>query len=167
VRLLPFLRRRCRCVVSSEEEDEKSRSPCSSAHCGQGPKHEGPRLSPGRLFRAGHGELSLSTTIIAGEPAPGKRSRFMAIKAFYRAHGLFGLRPGPTRFRTRSAERTPCYPGVTRELGKWSGRLDSNQRPPAPKCTVVRRLATLCDAVRCKSLISSHFGHRTIRRTLG
>ena len=26
-----------------------------------------------------------------------------------------------------------CHPGVTPELEKWSGRLDSNQRPPAPK----------------------------------
>src|SRR6187402_1598770 len=35
-----------------------------------------------------------------------------------------------------------CYPGVTPELKKWSGRLDSNQRPPAPKAGALPGCAT-------------------------
>jgi hypothetical protein len=44
-------------------------------------------------------------------------------------------------------ERTDCvrYPCVTPELEKWSGRLDSNQRPPAPKGHVLRLCATFCN----------------------
>jgi len=33
----------------------------------------------------------------------------------------------------RSARSVSCNLYVTYELEKWSGRLDSNQRPPAPK----------------------------------
>ena len=36
-------------------------------------------------------------------------------------------------------------PAGTPELGKWSGRLDSNRRPPAPKCHVLQLSATLRD----------------------
>jgi hypothetical protein len=50
-----------------------------------------------------------------------------------------------------------CDLCVTYKLGKWSGRLDSNQRPPAPKCTVVRCLATLCNQNNRKPLIRGHF----------
>src|SRR2546426_6620782 len=35
-----------------------------------------------------------------------------------------------------------CYPGVTPEAEKWSGRLDLNQRPPAPKAGALPGCAT-------------------------
>jgi hypothetical protein len=41
---------------------------------------------------------------------------------------------------------------VTYELGKWSGRLDSNQRPPAPKCHILHLPATFCDHTSGKLL---------------
>jgi hypothetical protein len=40
-----------------------------------------------------------------------------------------GESPGILRRNTDSLSPR-CHPGT---LGKWSGRLDSNQRPPAPK----------------------------------
>jgi hypothetical protein len=50
------------------------------------------------------------------------------------------------------AREIRCDRYVTYELSKkWSGRLDSNQRPPAPKCHVLRLSATLCDNQASKS----------------
>ncbi len=46
------------------------------------------------------------------------------------------------RRRRPSQRDCRCYPGVTPELGKWSGRLDSNQRPPAPKAGALPGCAT-------------------------
>src|SRR5690242_12813359 len=46
-----------------------------------------------------------------------------------------------------AASRRVCYPTVTPGIGKWSGRLDSNQRPPAPKAGALPGCATprLCE----------------------
>jgi len=51
-----------------------------------------------------------------------------------------------------------CYPGVTPEAEKWSGRLDSNQRPPAPKAKKPGQLGAAGD--RCPSFFLgiSRFG---------
>src|SRR2546427_1748560 len=43
-------------------------------------------------------------------------------------------------FQTRASSW--WNPGVTPELEKWSGRLDSNQRPPAPKAGALPGCAT-------------------------
>ena len=43
------------------------------------------------------------------------------------------------------AARSVCDLYVTYRSEKWSGRLDSNQRAPAPKCHVLRLCAPLCD----------------------
>jgi hypothetical protein len=43
------------------------------------------------------------------------------------------------------AREIRCDLYVTYELEKWSGRLDSNQRPPAPKGHVLRLSAALCN----------------------
>ena len=45
--------------------------------------------------------------------------------------------------------------GVTPELGKWSGRLDSNQRPPAPKAKEPTQLGAAGD--RCPSFFLGNF----------
>jgi hypothetical protein len=64
--------------------------------------------------------------------------------------GTVTTRPvGWNRSRTRLARN--CYPsarnellpiGSERTIGKWSGRLDSNQRPPAPKAGALPGCAT-------------------------
>src|SRR5437899_6820662 len=52
-----------------------------------------------------------------------------------------GTRQEPSRIAPPS---TPAWnPGGTPELKKWSGRQDSNQRPPAPKFAVLRPSAML------------------------
>jgi hypothetical protein len=48
------------------------------------------------------------------------------------------LKDGPSV--RRETETLGCHPGVTPE--KWSGRLDSNQRPPAPKAGALPGCAT-------------------------
>jgi hypothetical protein len=63
-----------------------------------------------------------------------------------------GSSPGRRRL-SASARATSGVTYMTYKLEKWSGRLDSNQRPPAPKCTAMRRPAILCDASSRKSLI--------------
>jgi len=47
---------------------------------------------------------------------------------------------------------------VTYESEKWSGRLDSNQRPPATKWRIMRFPATLCNTDHCKSLMTLRLG---------
>jgi hypothetical protein len=46
--------------------------------------------------------------------------------------------------RNGTAAESTWNPGGTPEFGKWSGRLDSNQRPPAPKGYVLRLSTTSC-----------------------
>src|SRR6185436_4545896 len=63
------------------------------------------------------------------------------------------MRPvGESRLKTRSDRK--CYHSARNKLPplrsewtvqKWSGRLDSNQRPPAPKSAVSRFLAMSCE----------------------
>ena len=54
-----------------------------------------------------------------------------------------------------------CYPGVTPDFEKWSGRLDSNQRPPAPKRDVLRLSATLCKTEPPSNRVTAGFGAMT------
>ncbi len=60
--------------------------------------------------------------------------------------GAAGFRPGHCADESDSGGRAEkplrCHPGVTPELEKWSGRLDSNQRPPAPKAGALPGCAT-------------------------
>ena len=54
------------------------------------------------------------------------------------------------------AERSRlCHPGVTPDFEKWSGRLDSNQRPPAPKAKEPTQLGAAGD--RCPSFLLGNF----------
>src|SRR5436309_15189144 len=53
---------------------------------------------------------------------------------------LVGGRPGALQAPPRLEDRAVTY--VTPELEKWSGRLDSNQRPPAPKAGALPGCAT-------------------------
>src|SRR5437762_4594667 len=46
----------------------------------------------------------------------------------------------------------------TKELEKWSGRLDSNQRPPAPKAKEPTQLGAAGDRCPSFSLGNSRFG---------
>jgi hypothetical protein len=71
--------------------------------------------------------------------------------------------------RHRAIRGTPLEP----ELKKWSGRLDSNQRPPAPKIALSRFPATLREtSIALKPLIQKHLsqiialhrGHNIARR---
>jgi hypothetical protein len=63
------------------------------------------------------------------DPRPGK-------------HKQCDLRPAHVRREEEDRGSCGCYPGVTPELEKWSGRLDSNQRPPAPKAGALPGCAT-------------------------
>ena len=49
---------------------------------------------------------------------------------------------GPATCKRLCAREIRCDLYVTYELGKWSGRLDSNQRPPAPKAGALPGCAT-------------------------
>jgi Arm DNA-binding domain len=49
-----------------------------------------------------------------------------------------------SRVRLHCGCHPGSYPGLTPELGKWSGRRDSNPRPPAPKRETTRFLAFFC-----------------------
>jgi hypothetical protein len=65
---------------------------------------------------------------------------------------------------SRDSENRPVVlgrnPGGTPELEKWSGRLDSNQRPPAPKSAVSLFPAMLCETtIRLKLLMSNDLTH--------
>ena len=81
---------------------------------------------------------------------------------YYNYHRPHGALDGQTPYERLLAKREPaCH--LRREnvqSEKWSGRLDSNQRPPAPKGNAVRCLASLRDDNGCKSLILRKFCHR-------
>ena len=70
--------------------------------------------------------------------------------------------PDKLRSRRRCATRReldllPMCPEFTTS---WSGRLDSNQRPPAPKSAVWRFPAMVCETtIRLKLLMSNHLTH--------
>jgi hypothetical protein len=57
-----------------------------------------------------------------------------------------------------------CHPGVTPELEKWSGRLDSNQRPPAPKAGALPGCAT--PRLRSSLILLQIFRARSIGASL-
>jgi hypothetical protein len=59
--------------------------------------------------------------------------------------------------RHRATGGTPVEP---RNSENWSGRPDSNRRPPAPRCRMMRLPATLCNTDCRKSLIGFGFGRR-------
>src|SRR5262245_52915832 len=82
------------------------------------------------------------TRVPSGDP----RAGVMACQESASATAILGGRWHAVRVVGRapldSANRRWCgfHLSVTPELGKWSGRLDSNQRPPAPKAGALTRL---------------------------
>src|SRR5690349_17626754 len=74
-------------------------------------------------------------------PVSGQAATTALERSFARCDRVCHWRTGVEPAGTDIAQAR-CHPGVTPGLGKWSGRLDSNQRPPAPKAGALPGCAT-------------------------
>ena len=102
--------------------------------CGQG--QEDPRLF---LFFAGIGrgpEVSLETK--RGRRPPGKPPKPLSSKR----HKILWTRPPRPSDPTTSGQARPWRTPDVVDAGKWSGRRDSNSRPPVPKTGALPDCAT-------------------------